>query len=190
MAFMDRIVKFSLNEQEYKQIGRLPKFFNTKEQKGIHEFSLYMWPGYTVQSKCLNDGFFLNIDTCTKFLQMTTVWDRIKGLLDKRWSQDEISKELCPKYDDSQSQSSGQSSIDAKRIVVITNYNSASYQIEKILWENNAKNQKFEWKQRDKATGIVTTENVSVQQYLEKVYKITLAPWEVNLPLLYLTQRD
>jgi hypothetical protein len=29
MDFMNKIVKNSLSEQDYKQIGRLPKFFNT-----------------------------------------------------------------------------------------------------------------------------------------------------------------
>ena len=46
---------------------------------------------------------------------------------------------LCPKFDDSSSDTSGkQSQIDASRIVVITKYNSCQYQIEKILWDTNA----------------------------------------------------
>jgi hypothetical protein len=80
--------------------------------------------------KCLTDGFFLNIDTSTKFLQQSTAWDRIQSYLDKKYSESEISEALCPKFDDTKSTSSGQSDIDARRIVVITSYNSASYQIE------------------------------------------------------------
>ena len=102
-----------------------------------------MWPGYTCQVKCLNDGFFLNIDTATKFIQQTTVWDKIDGLKRDKYSHGEISEMLTPKWDDSTSQASGQSSTDSRRIVVITSYNSASYQIEKILWDTNAASQKF-----------------------------------------------
>jgi hypothetical protein len=46
--------------------------------------------------------------------------------------------------------------------VVITSYNSASYQIESILWDKNAKSQKFEWKERDPITGNVTKTDISV----------------------------
>ena len=189
MDFINKIVKTSLYDQQYKQIGRLPKFFNTDEKRPINHYKLDMWPGYTCQVKCLNDGFFLNVDTSTKFLQQTTVWDRIDGLLKDKHSQGEISELLCPKFDDSQSQSSGQSDIDARRIVVITSYNSASYQIEKILWDVNANTQKFVWKKKDPVTNMVTRSEISVAQYFEQRYGKQLAPWEAKLPLLYLTQR-
>jgi len=98
-----------------------------------------MWPGYTCAVKCLNDGFFLNVDTATKFLQKRTVMDRINELLDKRYSQSEIDAALTPKFDDTKSQSSSQSDIDARRLVVITSYNTASYQIDSIKWDTNAR---------------------------------------------------
>jgi hypothetical protein len=69
MDFITKVVKHSLSEQQYKQIGRLPKYYKADEQKPIDHFGLYVWPGYTCQVKCLNDGVFLNIDTNTKFLQ-------------------------------------------------------------------------------------------------------------------------
>jgi hypothetical protein len=112
-------------------------------------------------------------------------------MLNKKYSQGEISELLCPKFDDSTSASgmSTQSDVDARRIVVITSYNSASYQIEKILWDTNANTQKFLWKEKDQVTGQVTKHNISVGEYFEKRYKTKLAPWEAKLPLLYLTQR-
>ena len=59
-------------------------------------------------------------------------------MLEERYSKEEIDKMLTPKYsDDSTSQSSRQSEVDSRRLVVITQYNTASYQIEKILWEAN-----------------------------------------------------
>jgi len=51
---------------------------------------------------------------------------------------------------------------------VITTYNPNSYQIEKILWDHNAANTKFEWNQRDKVTGDVTKQVISVAEYLLK----------------------
>jgi len=60
-----------------------------------------MWPGYSCAVKCLTDGFFLNVDTSTKFLQQRTVLDYIDELRSKRYSNDDIEKLLCPKFDDS-----------------------------------------------------------------------------------------
>lgn len=94
-------------------------------------------------------------------------------MLDDKYSQGEISEKLCPKFDDSTSASgmSTQSDVDARRIVVITSYNSASYQIEKILWDTDASRQKFEWKEKDPATGMVTKQIISVAEYFTKRYK-------------------
>jgi hypothetical protein len=63
------------------------------------------------------------------------VLDRITQLKKDRYSNDDISNLLTPKFDDTKSQSSAQSDIDARRLVVITAYNSASYQVESILWD-------------------------------------------------------
>ena len=65
-----------------------------------------MWPGYSCAVKCLTDGFFLNVDTSTKFLQQRTVLDYLEELKRQRYSKDDIEKLLCPKFDDSKSQSS------------------------------------------------------------------------------------
>ena len=73
MDFMTKIVKNTLSEQDYKQIGRLPKFFCPRDKKDIPHYNLEMWAGYSCAVKCLNDGFFLNIDTSSKFLQKSTV---------------------------------------------------------------------------------------------------------------------
>jgi hypothetical protein len=79
LDFITKIVKKQLYDMDYKQIGRLPKFFNIHYSKET-PFNLDVWSGYTLQVKCLNDGFFLNIDTSTKFVQNTTVWQKIEDL--------------------------------------------------------------------------------------------------------------
>ncbi len=38
LDFIQKIVKNSLHEQHYKQIGRLPKFFNTDEKQRIDQY--------------------------------------------------------------------------------------------------------------------------------------------------------
>jgi hypothetical protein len=45
------------------------------------------------------------------------------------------------------------------------------------------------WKQRDPNTNATTKSKISVAQYMEKRWKVTLAPWELKQPLLRLTTR-
>jgi len=78
LDFLTKVVKNSLHDQEYKQIGRLPKFYNTRDKRSIQRYKLDMWPGYTCAVKCLNDGFFLNVDTATRFIQQSTVLSLLK----------------------------------------------------------------------------------------------------------------
>lgn len=48
LNFINKIVKRSLHDMEYKQIGRLPKFFNvSKDSKKIEHYQLFVWSGYT-----------------------------------------------------------------------------------------------------------------------------------------------
>ena len=62
-----------------------------------------MWPGYSCAVKCLTDGFFLNVDTSTKFMQQRTVLDYLTELRSEGYSNNEIDNKLCPKYDDAKS---------------------------------------------------------------------------------------
>jgi hypothetical protein len=130
----------------------------------------------------------LNIDTSTKFVQMKTVLDRLSELKRERYSNDEISELLTPKFDDTKSSASGQSSTDASRLVVITSYNSASYQIESIIWDETPKSKTFDWKEIDE-TGKVTKSKVTVAEYLERRWGVKLTADEFKQPLLQLTAR-
>ena len=86
-----------------------------------------MWPGYDCTVKCLNDGIFLNVDTATKFVSMTTVLDKINDMQKDRYSKEDITNELCPKDP------------KEKRLVVITMYNSHSYQVDDLVWDRTPK---------------------------------------------------
>ncbi|TNV84199.1 hypothetical protein FGO68_gene5845 [Halteria grandinella] len=188
VSFVQKIVKRNLYEKDYKQIGRMPKFFNTSEQEDLNDFRLIMWPGYTCQVKLLNYGIFMNVDTCTKFLQQQSVLDLINGLLRDKVSKADIDKKLTPKWDDSKSQSSFQSELDSSRLVVITSYNSASYQIEEILWKETPRSIQFFWKKRDPNTGkVISNDKINLAEYLEARYSIKLDREEYNQPILALT---
>lgn len=66
--------------------------------------------------------------------------------------------------------------MDARRLVVITSYNTAQYQIETIDWEASPARTEFTLKTRDPNTGKVTKEKISVAAYLEKKWKVRLSP--------------
>jgi hypothetical protein len=93
-----------------------------------------MWFGYSLSVKCFNDGFFVNIDTSTKFVTSTTVYDKIKSLERDLYSRQEIKEKLIPKDP------------EKKRLVVITPFNSKTYQIDDLSFEITPKNYKFTWK--------------------------------------------
>lgn len=92
-----------------------------------------MWPGYDCSVKALNDGIFMNVDTATKFLSMTTVMDKIYDLKYDKYSEEEIRNKLIPKNPED------------RRTVVITIYNSISYQLDGIRFDISPKSHVFEW---------------------------------------------
>lgn len=75
LEFLNVVVKSVLREAQFKQIGKLPKFFLPSERVQIPQHSLEMWPGYLTTSRLLADGIFLNMDTCTKFINKVTCLD-------------------------------------------------------------------------------------------------------------------
>lgn len=97
LNFIYTITKKTLYEKDYKQIGRLPRFFNTKERREFPNLNLFMWPGYDINIKALNDGIFLNLDTATKFVNMDNAYQRIRDLKREKYSNEEITGILCPK---------------------------------------------------------------------------------------------
>jgi hypothetical protein len=40
-----------------------------------------MWPGYMATTRLLADGIFLNIDTCAKFINKTSVLEMINKMV-------------------------------------------------------------------------------------------------------------
>lgn len=72
---MNVLIKAVLRAQDFKQIGKLPKYFLQQENRNVDGFNLEMWPGYLTSSRLLADGIFLNVDTATKFVQKSSVLD-------------------------------------------------------------------------------------------------------------------
>lgn len=87
MRFFHNVIKRFLHDQNYRQVGVLPRVYNPQEQKNVNItgrtvdeilYKLIVWPGYEFRVQSLGQQFFLNVDTSTKFLQQKTVLDRIK----------------------------------------------------------------------------------------------------------------
>jgi hypothetical protein len=80
LNFLNILVKNALSAHDYKQIGRLPKYFMAKDKRDIEGYELEMWPGYLTTTRLVNDGIFLNVDTVSKFIQKTTILQEIRSL--------------------------------------------------------------------------------------------------------------
>lgn len=85
----------------------------------------------------VSDGIFVNVDTATKFLQSRTVLDDIYDMRRDRYSTTEIIAMYIPKDP------------EAKRLVVITLFNSRIYQIDGMTFELTPKTCTFTWTNRD-----------------------------------------
>lgn len=70
------IVKEQLDQLDYKQIGKFPKFFNVKDKIEVEpsNFNLQAWPGYQVEVKLTTQGIYLNVESCTKFVNKISVY--------------------------------------------------------------------------------------------------------------------
>jgi len=112
------ILKASLRQKKYNQIGRLPKFFNALDKISIDQFRLNAWPGYEVKTVLSTQGVFMNIESCTKFVNQESVLKNFQGFMQYNGN---------PKgfYEDFNS-----SNLDKDRKTVITSHDSRSYQID------------------------------------------------------------
>ena len=160
------VVKQALREKKYEQIGRLPKFFLAEDKIDIRNYNLNAWPGYEVTSKLATQGVFLNIDSCTKFVNMTTVLD----MYHDKYQMGYTDSEIFDRYNSS--------NIDNPRITVISAHNSKSYQVDGMTTEFNPLTYKF--KQKDGS-------EISMSEYFYQRYRINLKDKQ---PLLYVNQRD
>jgi hypothetical protein len=114
LKFFGSLVKKSLKMDSFSQIGNRPQFFNIGDKKLIKEHGLFAWAGYEATTKLCNDGFFLLVDTCTKFVQQPTMWSEIKSQLDEGYTQKEIVDYYTPVE-------------GGLRVVIITSYNPKTY---------------------------------------------------------------
>ena len=76
LQIFNNIVKRALKQKKYEQVGRLPKFFLAEDKIDIPRYNLYAWPGYEISVKLSTQGIFLNVDSCTKFVNRVSVYDQ------------------------------------------------------------------------------------------------------------------
>lgn len=161
------VVKKALYNNSYSKIGQKDQFFNTKDKLHIPDMGLWSWAGYDATPKFCNDGLFLVVDTCTKFVQTRTLQDEIDDLTYEGWSKEDIEQEFLAKEGE-------------KRVVVLTSYNPKTYQIDGLSFKITPKNTVFEWKRatRDRQNpDVIVSEKVmktSIAEYLDIVHGIKL----------------
>jgi len=72
-SFVGAICKTCLVECDFKQVGRLPRFFDTSKPDKIERHNLEVWQGYSINPEVYRAGMFFNIDAVTKFIQTKNV---------------------------------------------------------------------------------------------------------------------
>lgn len=175
LAFISILVKRALEKEDFTQIGRLPKYFLPSEKSSIPEYLLEVWPGYETQTKLYSDGIFLNVDTATKFINKVTVLDEINALLDKRYTKKEIEDMYHPDHPDNKG-----------RLVVMTAFNSRSYQIDGITFSKNPMTHTFNWQRINKGNPDPEKMKTNIYDYFKMKYNMTLEPKEQ--PLLFINK--
>jgi hypothetical protein len=99
-----------------------------------------MWPGFEINVKSLSHGLFLNIDTATKFVNKTTIYEQVSNLIkNERWTKSEIINMFNP-------------AVSSKRFVVMSSHNSKSYQLDGIIFDKSPATLIFVWRQYDENT--------------------------------------
>ena len=173
LNFIQVVVKKTLQEQAYVQVGKLPRFFNAKEKKRVPDEDLYMWPGYDCSVKLYNDGIFLNADTATKFVQSYSVLDTILDMKAQKYTNNDI----IEKYTSSNP--------DNARVTVLTEYNSRAYQIDEVCFDLSPKNYIFTWNYIDQETKKKIFKKTNLVEYIKfKHPDYALHEKEHNQPLL------
>ena len=87
LQFFRIIVKKSMENKNYEQIGRLKKFFLANERQSVGNFRLDAWKGHDIQIRMTTNGLFLNPDSCTKFVNQESVQAQVWHLQEKGCSQ-------------------------------------------------------------------------------------------------------
>lgn len=170
LQFLNIITKEILRAENFKQIGKLPKFFFANDKKEIPQHNLEMWPGYLTTNRLVADGIFLNVDTCAKFINKTTILDMINEWSDRGKSKHQIQEIF----------NSG--NLDMPRRTVITNYNTKSYQVDGLAYNVTPKTHTFKWKHK----GVDQESNMI--DYIKKMYGVKItAP---DQPCLYVNYAD
>jgi hypothetical protein len=154
----------------------LPKFFLPKEKVNIEKHYLEMWPGYETAAKSYIDGIFLNVDTATKFINKETVIEQVYDMLDKRYSKKDIEDHYSPAMNKD------------NRMVIITQFNSKSYQIDGLTFSSSPEAHTFSWELYDPKTKTREKQKTNMVEYYKIKYGITIK--DTRQPLLFINKND
>jgi hypothetical protein len=129
-----------------------------------------MWPGYMTTTRLLSDGIFMNIDTCAKFIQKTTILEQIDLWLSRGKNKAQIQEIF------------DSSNLDVQRRTVITIYNTKSYQVDGLSFEVTPRTHEFKWKNKgqDKFSNVI--------EYMKLKYNVKIT--RPDQPMLWVNFRD
>jgi hypothetical protein len=93
-AFVNNIMKKILRSLDLRQIGRLPRFYNPSGKIEIPEYEIEVWPGYEVNTNLFTSGFFLGIETMSKFIRTRSILRCVYDDQDEGMSQKKIKEKF------------------------------------------------------------------------------------------------
>ncbi|CDW85355.1 piwi-like protein 1 [Stylonychia lemnae] len=178
LNFIQVAIKKTLYEFQFKQVGRLPRFYLHTDLQDVANYNLRVWSGYSMAVQSFNDGIFVNIDCATKFVEKSSVLDLIRRLQKDKYSQADIKQELVPKDQ------------NEKGLVVITMYNSKKYQIDDIRFDITPKNHIFEYEIYDPETKQRYKHKSNMVEYMNKKNGIIIPVQDQDQPTLQSNYRD
>jgi len=155
------LVNHSLRQKEYFQIGRFAKFFLSSDRISIKSLNLFAWPGYCLSTKLSTQGIFLNVESCTKFVNMSTILDQYHSHLSDGYQP----CDFFTQYDSSD--------LAQPRKTILAMHNSRSYQVDGMTSEFSPDTFRFQ---------LSDGSQVSMTQYFFTKYNIKLSPKQ---PLLF-----
>ena len=147
---LNNILKRALQDSTYKQIGKLPRFFNLKKQMEV-DGGLIAFPGFKASTyKCSNSTTIV-IDNLFKFITSNTCLEKIKEIRYQNPDGDYWKELVEAEF--------------VNRSVLVQWGNRRAYIIKRILFDEHPETKKFQ-----------TDEGVewTITEYFQKTYKLTI----------------
>lgn len=75
------IIKEAFRQTHLRQIGKVPRFFDTSKAIKIKNVDLQIWPGFRASAFNYSSGLAIVIDNVNKFMSTTSCLQRIQDIM-------------------------------------------------------------------------------------------------------------